>query len=188
MTFVIPDSELLPMKREWTVLEAELAFVIGAGGRHIRPEDAMNHIAGFMVAQDITERMHEFGPSKSPRTAEYMPLKELGKSLDTFCPLGPAIVTADELPDPNNVTIECRLNGVLVQQANTGQMRTDVGHLVSFLSAFVTLRPGDICLTGTPTAIDGQLPRLRPGDLIETHIHGIGTLRNQCVAEQGPDS
>ncbi len=112
-----------------------------------------------------------------------MPLKALGKSLDTFCPLGPAIVTTDELPDPNDLTIECRLNGELVQFARTSEMVTDICHLVSFLSAFITLRPGDVCLTGTPTPSGGHLPRIQPGDIIETEIHGLGALRNKCAAE-----
>ncbi|MBO0880429.1 MAG: fumarylacetoacetate hydrolase family protein [Mycobacterium sp.] len=181
---VLPDPTRLPMGTEWTVLEAELAVVVGSGGRHIRQEHALERIAGFTVAQDITERVHEFGPTgTSVGTMDYLSLKALGKSLDTFCPLGPAIVTPDEFDDPLQLDLECRLNGRIVQQTSTAELLIGVPELVSFLSAFVTLRPGDVILTGTPTPADGQLPRLMPGDLIETTIAGIGTLRNRCIAE-----
>jgi 2,4-didehydro-3-deoxy-L-rhamnonate hydrolase len=172
------------MRSEWTVLEAELAVVIGQGGRRISAADAYKHVAGFTVAQDITERVHEFGPrGTSVGTMEYASLKAMGKSVDTYCPLGPMLVTVDELPVPNDLTIECRLNGQVVQKASTGELLFGVGELVEFLSAFVTLRPGDVILTGTPTPLEGPLPRLTVGDVIETSITGIGSLRNRCVAD-----
>ena len=113
---------------------------------------------------------------------DYQSLKALGKSLDTFCPLGPVLVTLDELDDPNCLDLECRLNGQVVQKASTSDLLMGVPELVAFLSAFVTLRPGDVILTGTPTPLDGQLPRLQPGDVIETEIAGIGKMRNTCVS------
>jgi 5-carboxymethyl-2-hydroxymuconate isomerase len=181
---VLPDPSRLPMRWTWTVLEAELAFVLGTGGRHIGASDAPDAIAGFMVAQDITERIHEFGPrGTSVGTMEYASLKTLGKSIDTFCPIGPAIVTLDELEDPADLQLECRLNGEVVQKASTGEMLVSVMDLVSLLSAFMTLRPGDVCLTGTPMPIGGSLPRIMPGDVIETEIAGVGALRNTCLAE-----
>lgn len=181
---VMPDPTRLPMGAEWTVLEAELAVVIGSGGRHIPREQALERIAGFTVAQDITERVHEFGPkATSVGTMDYLSLKALGKSLDTFCPLGPAIVTLDEFDDPLQLDLECRLNGRIVQQTSTAELLIGVPELISSISAFVTLRSGDVILTGTPTPADGQLPRLRPGDLIETRIAGIGTLRHHCIVE-----
>ena len=144
----------------------------------------LGHVAGFSVAQDITERVHEFGPrGTSLGTMEYESLKALGKSLDSFCPRGPVVVTPDEFADPDALNIECRLNGAVVQKASTADMLMGVADLVSFLSAFVTLRPGDIILTGTPTPIEGQLPRLAVGDVIETAIEGIGRLRNTCVSD-----
>ncbi|MHB1444819.1 MAG: fumarylacetoacetate hydrolase family protein [Acidimicrobiales bacterium] len=180
----LPDPERLPMKAEWTVLEAELAVVIGAGGRHIAPAEALSKVAGFTVAQDVTERVHEFGPrGTSVGTMDYASLKSLGKSLDTFCPLGPMLVSLDELPDPNRLEIECRLNGTVVQKANTADLLIGVADLVSLLSSFCTLRPGDVILTGTPTPLEGSLPRLAAGDVIETEIAGIGLMRNECVAE-----
>lgn len=181
---VLPDPTRLPMGQEWTVCEAELAFVVGKGGRHIDAEVAPSVLAGYTVAQDITERVHEFGPrGSSVGTMEYASLKTLGKSFDSFCPLGPAIVSLDEFDDPNDLQIECRLNGEVVQKASTKTMLTSVPELVSLLSSFVTLRAGDVCLTGTPTPTAGSLPRLCDGDVVETEIMGIGRLRNRCVAK-----
>lgn len=180
----LPAAESLPMRAEWTVLEAELAVVIGRGGRRICATEAFEHVAGFTVAQDITERVHEFGPrGTSVGTMEYASLKAVGKSLDTYCPLGPFLVTVDELATPNDLGIECKLNGEVVQKASTADLLFGVAELIEFLSAFVTLRPGDVILTGTPTPINGQLPRLSAGDVIETSIAGIGTLVNVCVSD-----
>lgn len=180
---VIPDPSRLPMRAEWTVLEAELAVVIGDGGRHIDVADAMTRIAGFTAAQDITERVHEFGPAGTTvGTMAYASLKALGKGIDTFCPLGPVLVTLDEFDNPDSVEIECRLNGRTVQKASTAELLVGVAALVSFLSSFVNLRPGDVILTGTPTPIGGQLPRLQPGDVIETEIAGVGLMRNVCTS------
>lgn len=182
---VLPDPTHLPMRSEWTVLEGELAFVVGRGGRHIDAGDALDAIAGFAVAQDVTERVHEFGPKgTSVGSMDYVSLKTLGKSLDGFCPLGPAIVTLEELADPTDLALECRLNGRVVQKASTKEMLCGVAELVSLLSAFITLRAGDVCLTGTPTPLDGRLPRLQPGDVIETEIANVGVLRNQCSRER----
>lgn len=181
----LPTADRLPMGKEWTVLEAELAVVIGAGGQHISRSEALKRVAGFTVAQDITERVHEFGPKgSSVGTMAYESLKTLGKSLDTFCPLGPVLVTLDELDSPNDLEIECRLNGEIVQKASTADLLFDVAELVTILSAFVTLQPGDIILTGTPTPLGGRLPRLAAGDVIETDIAGIGQLRNICVSDE----
>lgn len=180
----LPNPSRLPMRAEWTVLEAELAAVVAAGGRRIPAADALNRIAGFSVAQDITERVHEFGPrGSSVGTMAYASLKAVGKSLDTYCPLGPALVTLDELVTPHDLAIECKLNGEVVQKASTSELLFDVAELVEFLSSFMTLRSGDVILTGTPTPLSGQLPRLAAGDVIETSITGIGTLVNRCVAD-----
>lgn len=105
------------------MLEAELAVVIGDGGRHIDAADAMTRIAGFTAAQDITERVHEFGPAGTTvGTMAYASLKALGKGGDTFCPLGPVLVTLDEFDSPDSVEIECRLNGRTVQKASTAEL------------------------------------------------------------------
>jgi 2,4-didehydro-3-deoxy-L-rhamnonate hydrolase len=180
----LPAAENLPMRAEWTVLEAELGVVIGRCGRRVRAADALQCVAGFTAAQDITERVHELGPrGTSVGTTEYSSLKAMGKSFDTFCPLGPVLVTLDELPSPCDLAIECKLNGEVVQKASTAELLFDVAELIEFLSAFVTLRPGHVILTGTPTPLGGQPSRLKPGDVIETSIAGIGTIRNRCVAD-----
>ena len=114
-----------------------------------------------------------------------MPLKALGKSFDTFCPIGPALVTLDEFYDPRSVEISCCLNGEEVQRGNTRDLLMGVEELIAFLSDFVTLRPGDICLTGTPLSLTGKQPRLVPGDVVETEIETVGMMRNHCVAEEG---
>ena len=180
----IPAPGELPMRAEWTVLEAELAVVIGRGGRHIAATAALDHVAGYTVAQDITERVHEFGPrGTTVGTMDYESLKSLGKSMDSFCPLGPSLVTIDELPDPHALDIECRLNGEVAQRASTADLLFGVPELIEILSTFLSLRPGDVILTGTPTPEGGHLPRLTAGDVIETTIVGLGTLRNRCVAD-----
>ena len=180
----LPVAEKLPMMAEWTVLEAELAVVIGRCGRRVSAADALDWVAGFTVAQDITERVHEFGPrGTSVGTMEYASLKAMGKSFDTFCPLGPVLVSIDELPNPCDLALECKLNGEVVQKASTAELLFNVAELIEFLSGFVTLQPGDVILTGTPTPRGGQLPRLKPGDVIETTIAGVGTLQNRCIAD-----
>jgi 2,4-didehydro-3-deoxy-L-rhamnonate hydrolase len=172
---------ILPRSESTVDYEAELAFVIGRGGRYIPAEQAFDHIAGFCAAQDISERRLQRAAG-----GQFC----LGKSFDTFCPLGPALVTLDELDDPANLPIVCRVNGELRQEDSSKGLVIDVPHLVEVLSSVTTLRPGDVCLTGTPSGVgvarDPQV-FLRPGDLIETEIGGIGRLRNRCVPEQATD-
>ncbi len=160
----LPVAENLPMRAEWTVLEAELAVVIGRCGRRVRAADALGQVAGFMVAQDITERVHEFGPrGTSLGTMEYASLKAIGKSFDTFCPFGPVLVTVDEFPDPCDLALECKLNGEVVQKASTAELLFDVAELIEFLSVFVTFRPGDVILTATPAPLSGGAPTPKAG-------------------------
>jgi len=131
-----------------------------------------------MVAQDISERFVLAAGRQG----------SLGKSFDTFCPIGPAVVTVDELPDPNDLRIRCRVNGEVVQDESSADMIVDVPHLVELLSSVMTLSPGDVCLTGSPAGLGTARtpPRyLVPGDVLETEIDGIGLLRNTCVVEPG---
>jgi 2-keto-4-pentenoate hydratase/2-oxohepta-3-ene-1,7-dioic acid hydratase in catechol pathway len=111
---------------------------------------------------------------------DYASLKAMGKSFDTFCPLGPVVVTLDELTDRNDLTLECRLNGEIFQRASSAQLLFGVEELIEVLSGFLTLQPGDVILTGTPTPLSGTLPKLVPGDILETTIDGIGALVNRC--------
>ncbi|MCA1842641.1 MAG: fumarylacetoacetate hydrolase family protein, partial [Actinobacteria bacterium] len=120
---VLPNPTRLPLGEAWVIPEPELGIVTrGAASRHLSLEDAASAIAGFVVAQDITERRHEFGPSPSPWTWSNLPAKTLGKSFDTFCPLGPALVTLDELVDPWSVAKRCWVNDQLVFEHSTADM------------------------------------------------------------------
>jgi 2,4-diketo-3-deoxy-L-fuconate hydrolase len=158
--------------------ESELAFVIGRAGRDITREDALHHVAGVMVAQDITERDVQFNAGGGQFT--------LGKGYDTFCPLGPALVTLDELPPLGELRIKATINDEVVQDGSVGDMTYDVPALIAALSRVTTLRPGDVVLTGTPagTGFTREPPRfLVPGDRLVTEIPGIGVLSNTMVAE-----
>lgn len=171
------DRVVLPtgtMMNDW---EAELTFVLADGPRRVSQADALDHVLGFTCAQDISERFTQFAAGQQ---------FSMGKSFDTFCPIGPAIVTLDELPDPNRLAIRCSVNGEVKQDAFTDDLIFGVPRLVEFISSVCTLRAGDICLTGTPSGVGvaRKPPQfLQPGDVIETEIEGLGTMRNECVAE-----
>lgn len=153
--------------------EAELAVVIGRGGRGISRTAAYEHVFGYTILNDITAR------DLQKNHKQWF----LGKSLDTFAPMGPFLVTADEL-DPENLNLRCHVNGQLRQDANTRDLVFDIPTLIATISAGTTLRPGDIIATGTPAGVGiGQEPPvfLQPGDRIEISISGIGSLTNTCV-------
>lgn len=174
------DDIVLPAGEGTTDWEAELAFVVGEGGRHIPASDGLAAVRGFMVAQDVSERFVQMAAGR-----QY----SLGKSFDSFCPIGPALVTVDELPAPLDLRIRCRINGELVQDESTADMIVDVPHLVELLSAVMTLTAGDVCLTGTPAGVGvARSPQrfLCAGDVVETEISGLGSMRNRCVAEAVP--
>ncbi len=171
------DPIVLPNGEGTTDWEAELAFVVGDGGRHIPAAQALDAVRGFMVAQDVSER---FVQSAAGRQFS------LGKSFDSFCPIGPAIVTVDELDDPLALRIRCLVNDEVMQDESTADMIIDVPHLVELLSSVMTLTAGDVCLTGTPAGVGmARSPQqyLRPGDVVSTEITGVGAMRNPCVAE-----
>lgn len=154
--------------------EAELAVVIGRGGRFIEPAEALQHVFGYTVLNDLSARDLQF------RHKQYF----LGKSLDGGCPMGPWIVTADEIPDPQTLNIACRVNGVVKQHANTSQQRFDVATTIAILSRIMTLEPGDIIATGTPEGVGfARKPPefLRPGDVVECEIERIGSIRNRII-------
>jgi 2-keto-4-pentenoate hydratase/2-oxohepta-3-ene-1,7-dioic acid hydratase in catechol pathway len=150
--------------------EAELAVVIGKGGRGIRKADAYDHVFGYMIVNDMTAR------DLQSHHKQWL----IGKSLDTFCPMGPWLVTADEV-DPANLNVRCWVNGELRQNANTADLIFDIGTLIETLSAGITLYPGDIIATGTPAGvgIGFDPPKyLKPGDEIAIEIDGLGRLSN----------
>lgn len=153
--------------------EAELAVVIGKRICRCDEIEAMEAVYGYTCANDVSARDIQFGDVQWVR----------GKSLDTFCPLGPWIVTSDEIPDPHALPIRSRLNGKIMQDSNTGEMIFRLPALISFLSASFTLLPGDVILTGTPHGVGGfREPSIymKDGDGIEVEIQGIGSLENTC--------
>jgi len=154
--------------------EVELAAVIGKRAHNVPVEDALDHVYGYTVANDVSARDLQFSDGQWVRA----------KSLDTFCPLGPVLVTADEIPDPQALRLVCRVNGEVVQDATTDLMVFGVAELISFCSHSFTLEPGDVLLTGTPWGCGEFMdPRrsLAPGDVVECEIGGIGVLRNPVV-------
>jgi 2-keto-4-pentenoate hydratase/2-oxohepta-3-ene-1,7-dioic acid hydratase in catechol pathway len=155
--------------------EAELVLVIGKRARDITPADAWKAIAGVTCGQDISERSMQFA-SKPPHF-------DLAKSYDGYGPIGPAVVSLDQLADPADLAITCEVNGERKQDARTSDLIFDVPALVAYLSAVCTLEPGDLIFTGTPSGVGVMTGTfLKPGDVVTTTIEGIGTLTNRCVA------
>jgi 2-keto-4-pentenoate hydratase/2-oxohepta-3-ene-1,7-dioic acid hydratase in catechol pathway len=155
--------------------EAELALVIGRDGRSIAEEDALDHVFGFLVANDVSQRDLQ-------RAHGGQWLK--GKSIDRTMPLGPWITTRDEVADPGALQVECELNGELMQSASTAEMAFAIPTLVAELSRGMTLRAGDLLLTGTPSGVgNARDPQvfLADGDMVETRVSGLGTLRNRVT-------
>jgi 2-keto-4-pentenoate hydratase/2-oxohepta-3-ene-1,7-dioic acid hydratase in catechol pathway len=155
--------------------EAELALVIGRDGRSIREEDAMDHVFGFCVANDVSLRDVQ-------RAHGGQWLK--GKSIDATMPIGPWITTLDEVPDPAGLIVECEVDGQLLQSASTAEMAFPIPTLIAELSRGMTLRAGDLLLTGTPSGIgNARDPQvfLADGNIIETRVSGLGSLRNRVT-------
>ncbi|HZV74994.1 MAG TPA: fumarylacetoacetate hydrolase family protein [Conexibacter sp.] len=151
--------------------EVELAVVVGRRMRNVLAEQALASVFGYTVANDVSARDVQFGDGQWIR----------GKSLDTFCPLGPAIVTADEVADPQALALRTRVNGETVQDSTTAEMVFGVAELLAFCSRSFTLDPGDVLLTGTPWGCGEFMdpPRsLRDGDVVEVEVDGVGRLRN----------
>ncbi|MFZ4719895.1 MAG: fumarylacetoacetate hydrolase family protein [Ilumatobacteraceae bacterium] len=155
--------------------EVELVVVIGTGGRNIAEADAWNHVAGITLGQDISDRMVQM-TGKPPQFS-------LGKSFDTFGPIGPALVSVDSFPDPDDIALWCDVAGERMQSASSRDLIFPVAHLVSYLSGICTLSPGDIIFTGTPDGVGAARGRfLADGEVIESGADVIGTMRNRCVA------
>ncbi len=177
-TIIGPEAPIvLPKISHKVDFEAELGVVIGAGGRNVPPERAYEHVAGYVPFHDVSARDYQL------RTTQWT----LGKNFDTFSPMGPALVTADEIPDPHDLGIRCRVSGETLQEANTGEMIFDIPTLIAELSSVMTLQVGDVIATGTPPGVGMARtpPRwLRPGDVVEVEIDGVGLLRNPVVSEE----
>jgi len=165
------DPIVLPPNSTQVDYEAEFAVVIGKGGKNIPVEKAMEHVAGYMIMNDVSARDMQFGDKQWYR----------GKSCDTFAPCGPWIVTKDEVPDPHNLRISLTLNGQTMQDSNTSNLVFRVPYLISYLSQSVTWEPGDIISTGTPPGV-GVFRKppvfLKAGDTVSITVEGLGTLTN----------
>jgi 2-keto-4-pentenoate hydratase/2-oxohepta-3-ene-1,7-dioic acid hydratase in catechol pathway len=159
--------------------EAELAVVIGRRARYVNAADALDHVLGYTACNDVSARDLQAADGQWVRA----------KSLDTFCPMGPVLVTADEIPDPSGLKIECIINGTSTQSASTADMHFSVSHLISWCSASFTLEPGDVIATGTPPGVGiyRDPPRLlADGDEVVVEIERIGRLANRCRHRPAP--
>jgi len=168
----------LPRVSEQVDYEAELVLVIGRRGRYIPEAEARSHIAAYTCGNDVSARDWQ----RNKPGGQWLS----GKSFDTFAPCGPWMVTADEILAPGKLGIKLRLNGQVMQDSNTSELIFSVEHLVSYISQFCTLNPGDLIFTGTPSGVGmGRQPPvyLKPGDVTEVEIERIGVLRNRFEAD-----
>ena len=167
----IPFDPAVSTQIDW---EAELGVVIGRRGKNISQAEAMNYVFGYTVINDVSARDLQFAHSQFFK----------GKSLDGACPMGPWILTADEVPDPHALGIRCRVNGVIKQEAATSQMIFKIPALIESLSLGMTLEPGDVIATGTPSGVGfARTPPefLKPGDVVECEVDGLGLIRNRIA-------
>ncbi|NQT83508.1 fumarylacetoacetate hydrolase family protein, partial [bacterium] len=169
------DPIVKPPLTEQMDYEAELGVIIGKRGKNIPEHEALSHVAGYTIVNDVTARDIQFSDGQWVR----------GKSFDTFAPTGPYLVTGDEVPDPQKLSIRLTVNGELRQSSNTANMVFSVGFLVSYISKVCTLLPGDIISTGTPGGV-GVFRKppvfLRSGDVVSIEIEKLGTLENRVEA------
>lgn len=167
---VLPKNSLEPD------YEAELAFVIGKGGFRIPAEEAMQHVFGYTILNDVSARDIQRSTSQW----------SMAKSFPTFCPMGPAIVTADEIADPHALAISTTIGGEVLQNSTTAELIFKIPQLIEYLSSIAPLLPGDVVSTGTPSGVGmGREPKrwLRPGETVTVRIDGLGELTNPIVAE-----
>ena len=168
-----PKSNIC-MKSDMVDYEAELVFVIGKGGKDISKEDAWDHVAGLCVGQDISDRPVQFHATP--------PQFNLGKSFDTFGPIGPYLVSTDLFDNKESLKLQCWVNDELRQETLTNDLIFDIPYLISYISEFITLNTGDVIFTGTPEGVGATQGKfLKDGDILKTSIEGIGTLENKCV-------
>lgn len=171
---IVGPTANVEMRSDAVDYEGELVVVIGKGGKDIEPEAAWDHVVGLTVGQDISDRPAQFS-AKPPHF-------DLGKSFDTFGPIGPVLVSTDEIADRNNLKIVTKVNDEVRQDDTTANLIFDVPTLISYLSRITTLVTGDVIFTGTPEGIGAtQGKYLKDGDMLTTTIDGIGTMSNPCV-------
>ncbi len=172
------EAIVLPRTTQEVDYEAELACVIGRRGKYIPATEAMQYIAGYTIFNDVSARDYQM------RTSQWT----MGKTCDTFGPLGPALVTSDEITDPHVLAIRLSINGEVMQDSNTRHLIFSLPSLIAYLSSVMTLEPGDIIATGTPAGVGfiRHPPRfLHAGDTVRIEIEGIGVLENPVRAEEG---
>ena len=171
------DDLVIPKNSKKTDWEVELAVVISKKASYVDEAVALDHVAGYLLHNDYSER--EFQLERAGQWVK-------GKSCDTFAPLGPFLATPDEIPDVNDLRLWLTVNGTMMQDGNTKNLVFKIPHLVSYLSQFMTLLPGDVISTGTPAGVGlGQKPEpvyIKPGDVMELGIHGLGSSRQKAVA------
>jgi 2-keto-4-pentenoate hydratase/2-oxohepta-3-ene-1,7-dioic acid hydratase in catechol pathway len=168
------DVELSGDTVDW---EVEIVVVIGKGGRHITESAAWSHVAGLTLGQDISDR--------KVQTAGKPPQFSLGKSFDTYGPIGPAIVSVDAFPNPDDIALWCDVSGERMQESRTSNLIFTIPYLVSYLSSICTLESGDVIFTGTPDGVGMARGRLlKAGDVIDSGAEVIGALRNVCVVRK----
>jgi len=172
------DPIVIPKGSQKTDWEVELAIVIGKKASYVTEEEALNHVAGYVLHNDVSERAFQL-----ERSGQWVK----GKSCDTFAPLGPFIATAEEIENPNNLNLWLKLNGEMMQNSSTSDFIFNVQQVVSYISQFMTLLPGDIISTGTPFGVGlGMEPPLylKAGDEVELGIAGLGISKQTCVNYQ----
>lgn len=174
------DDVIIPKDSVKTDWEIELGVCIGTQARHVAEKDALKHVAGYFTANDVSERQFQI---------EMEGQWTKGKSADTFAPMGPWLVTADEVKDPQNLKLWCKVNGKFMQNGSTKTMIFGVATIISYLSRFMTLLPGDVIFTGTPPGVGlGMKPNpifLKPGDVMELGVEGMGEQKQKVVAYPG---
>ncbi|MDX1708111.1 MAG: fumarylacetoacetate hydrolase family protein [Desulfobacterales bacterium] len=169
------DPIVLPQSSDQIDWEVELAVVIGRSGKRIPARKAMDHVAGFSVFNDVSGRQAQFSDAQWFR----------GKSFDTFAPMGPALVSVDEFDDVHNLKLTARVNGQIMQDGNSADMIFDIPALIAFISQDITLWPGDIISTGTPSGVGifrDPPVLLKAGDVVECEVEGIGAIRNTVIS------
>ena len=171
---IVGPFDNVEMRSDIVDYEAEMVVVIGKGGKDISKDDAWSHVAGITVGQDISDRSVQFHATP--------PQFNLGKSFDTFGPIGPILVSHDEVDDKESLKLTCSVNDELRQDDNTNDLIFDVPYLISYISEFITLNTGDLIFTGTPAGVGAtQGKLLKDGDMLSTSIEGVGTINNKMV-------
>jgi 2-keto-4-pentenoate hydratase/2-oxohepta-3-ene-1,7-dioic acid hydratase in catechol pathway len=170
------DPIILPGVSEQVDYEAELAVVLGRRCKHVPQDEALRMVAGYTIANDVSVRDYQKMVSQFT----------LGKTFDTHCPMGPVLLTADEVPDPQALDLRCSIDGIVLQEGNTSEMVFGVAYMIAYLSEIMTLEPGDVILTGTPSGVGmwRNPPRwILPGEKVRVDIPQIGHIENQAVVE-----